>query len=151
MLHRVHVEVPTEEIFLETPSWLVTMINDMDESKKPDKIENIESLHFLKSKLDVHDYITTKLVYALPGGVDIYNCKITAVLNAECLIHVNAILLGDEEDKTCIQFALECIENDILQPLTLDELIDNNIEYKAIQDYLSTDTDPEIITTTSEG
>ena len=146
MLHRVHVEVPTEEIFLETPSWLATMVNDMEGGKKPDKIENIESLHFLKSKLDVHDYITTKLVYALPGGVDIYNCKITAVLNAECLIHVNAFFMENEEDKTCIQFALECIEEGILQPLTLDELIDNNIEYKAIQDYLSTDTDPEIIT-----
>ena len=144
MLHRVHVEVPTEEVFMEIPSWLKTMVDDMANGKKPDEIENIDSLRFLKSKLIVHDYITTKLVYALPGGSDIDKCKITAVLNAECLVHTNAILLGNE-DKTCIQFALECIEEDVLNSLTLDELIDNNIKYQDIQDYLNTDTDPEII------
>ena len=144
MLHRVHVEVPTEQIFLETPSWLQTMVDDMDNGKKPDELEDIESIHFLESKIMVHDYITSNLVYALPGGSDIDNCKITAVLNAECLLTVNAILLGNE-DKTCIQFALECIEEDVSTPLTLDELIDNNIQYEAIQDYLGTDTDPEII------
>ena len=143
MMHRIHVEVPSTNIFKETPGWLKELedvIENMDDDNAgdDDDDDNIALLHFMKSRTELQHYIIDTLGFLLPGDSLIDKCKITAVLSAKCL--------QNNGDTTCIQFGLECIEYNVQGPMTLEDLVNNEIYIEDMQQQLETPTTPEIIT-----